>query len=77
MEKRVNLRIEHVKHSKCRDDFLNRVKENAQKKRDAKEKGGEFELNDWERSGWRGVSEKSRRVDRMEQEMRQDVDEAS
>lgn len=42
MEKRVNLRIEHVKHSKCRDDFLNRVKENAQKKRDAKEKGGEF-----------------------------------
>jgi len=46
MEKRVNLRIEHVKHSKCRDDFLNRVKENAQKKRDAKEKGGEFELND-------------------------------
>ncbi|KAI9615898.1 hypothetical protein H4Q26_011149 [Puccinia striiformis f. sp. tritici PST-130] len=24
LEKRVNLRIEHVKHSKCRDDFLRR-----------------------------------------------------
>jgi large subunit ribosomal protein L21e len=32
MEKRINIRIEHVKHSKCRDDFLNRVKETAAKK---------------------------------------------
>jgi large subunit ribosomal protein L21e len=39
MEKRVNLRVEHVKHSKCRDEFLARVKDNAAKKRDAKEKG--------------------------------------
>lgn len=39
IEKRVNLRVEHVKHSKCRDDFLHRVKSNAAKKRDAKEKG--------------------------------------
>lgn len=39
IEKRVNLRIEHVKHSKCRDDFLNRVKLNAAKKIEAKEKG--------------------------------------
>ena len=29
IEKRINLRIEHVKHSKCREDFLNRVKSNA------------------------------------------------
>ncbi|KAJ2681591.1 Pyrimidine nucleotide transporter, mitochondrial [Coemansia sp. RSA 1285] len=29
MEKRINVRVEHVKHSKCRDDFLRRVKENA------------------------------------------------
>ena len=29
IEKRINLRIEHVKHSKCREDFLNRVKNNA------------------------------------------------
>lgn len=59
MEKRVNLRVEHVKHSKCRDgssrpsrwplacrtdfwtdaDFLNRVKANAEKKKEAKAKG--------------------------------------
>ncbi|PWN26262.1 putative 60s ribosomal protein L21-A [Jaminaea rosea] len=39
IEKRVNLRVEHVKHSKCRDDFLNRVKANAEKKKEAKEKG--------------------------------------
>ena len=43
IEKRVNLRIEHVKHSKCRDDFLNRVKLNAAKKAEAKEKGSEYE----------------------------------
>ncbi|CAO3592524.1 unnamed protein product [Absidia cylindrospora] len=39
MEKRVNLRIEHVKHSKCRQEFLDRVKENAQKKKDARAAG--------------------------------------
>jgi large subunit ribosomal protein L21e len=39
MEKRVNLRIEHVKHSKCRQEFLDRVKENAQKKIDARAAG--------------------------------------
>jgi large subunit ribosomal protein L21e len=42
IEKRVNLRVEHVKHSKCRDEFLNRVKENAAKKIAAKEKGGAY-----------------------------------
>ncbi|XP_026686352.1 phosphoribosylformylglycinamidine synthase [Diaphorina citri] len=26
--KRINVRIEHIKHSKCREDFLKRVKEN-------------------------------------------------
>lgn len=39
MEKRVNIRIEHVKHSKCRQEFLDRVVSNAAKKREAKEKG--------------------------------------
>lgn len=39
IEKRVNLRIEHVRHSKCRQEFLERVKLNAQKKREAREKG--------------------------------------
>ncbi|CAF4914170.1 unnamed protein product, partial [Rotaria sp. Silwood1] len=37
--KRINVRIEHVKHSKCRADFLNRVKLNEQLKRGAKESG--------------------------------------
>ena len=28
LEKRVNLRVEHVRHSKCRQEFLDRVKSN-------------------------------------------------
>jgi hypothetical protein len=39
MEKRINVRIEHVQHSKCRLDFLKRVKKNEVLKREAKEKG--------------------------------------
>ena len=35
----MNLRIEHVKHSKCRLDFIRRVKDNAQKRKEAKESG--------------------------------------
>ena len=44
MEKRVNIRVEHVKHSKCRDDFLKRVKENEAKRREAKETGVKVSL---------------------------------
>ena len=40
MEKRVNVRVEHVKHSKCRDNFLERVQQNSEKKKLAKETGG-------------------------------------
>ncbi|KAF9055382.1 hypothetical protein BDZ89DRAFT_975804 [Hymenopellis radicata] len=29
IEKRVNLRVEHIRHSKCRQEFLDRVKRNA------------------------------------------------
>ena len=39
IEKRVNLRIEHVSLSRSREEFINRVKENAMKKRKAKEDG--------------------------------------
>jgi large subunit ribosomal protein L21e len=39
MEKRINVRIEHVAHSRSREEFINRVKENAIKKRQAKEQG--------------------------------------
>nr|CAG4641305.1 EOG090X0GT4 [Eulimnadia texana] len=37
--KRINLRVEHVKHSKCREDFLVRVKENERLKKEAKTQG--------------------------------------
>lgn len=36
---RINVRIEHVNHSKCRSDFLDRVKNNEDLKREAKQKG--------------------------------------
>ncbi|KAL1991311.1 hypothetical protein VTN49DRAFT_5303 [Thermomyces lanuginosus] len=39
IEKRINVRIEHVRHSRSREDFLRRVKENAIKRREAKEQG--------------------------------------
>ena len=39
LPKRINVRVEHIKHSKCRDDFLRRVKENEVKKSAAKAKG--------------------------------------
>ena len=44
MEKRVNIRVEHVKLSKCRDDFLKRVKENEERRREAKETGVKVSL---------------------------------
>ncbi|KAI5951692.1 RPL21A [Candida pseudojiufengensis] len=44
IEKRVNLRVEHVKHSACRQEFLNRVKSNAAKKREAKANGEHVNL---------------------------------
>lgn len=46
IEKRVNLRVEHVKHSACRQEFLNRVKSNAAKKREAKANGETVYLKD-------------------------------
>ncbi|KAI9278087.1 60S ribosomal protein L21-A [Sporodiniella umbellata] len=44
IEKRINVRIEHVRHSKCRQEFLDRVKLNAQKKKEAKAAGVKFNL---------------------------------
>ncbi|KAJ2961017.1 hypothetical protein NQZ79_g3709 [Umbelopsis isabellina] len=44
MEKRVNIRVEHVKHSKCRQEFLDRVKENARKRKEATEAGKQIVL---------------------------------
>ena len=39
LAKRINVRIEHIQHSKCREDFLRRVKENERLLKEAKEKG--------------------------------------
>ena len=39
LAKRISIRVEHVKHSTCRLDFLNRVKANEKAKRAAKEAG--------------------------------------
>lgn len=38
LPKRINIRIEHIKHSKCREDFLKRVKQNELLRKEAKEK---------------------------------------
>ncbi|VEU21236.1 DEKNAAC102128 [Brettanomyces naardenensis] len=44
LEKRINVKIEHVKHSKCREEFLERVKENAAKRAEAKAAGKTVQL---------------------------------
>ncbi|RWS28058.1 60S ribosomal protein L21-like protein [Leptotrombidium deliense] len=42
--KRINVRIEHVQHSKCRQEFLARVQQNEQLKKEAKAKGIKVDL---------------------------------
>ncbi|KAK5095217.1 60S ribosomal protein L21A [Exophiala xenobiotica] len=44
LEKRINVRVEHITKSRSRDEFLNRVKENAKKRKEAKEKGESVQL---------------------------------
>ena len=39
MAKKINLRVEHISHSKCRDDFLHRVVRNEKVKKEAKASG--------------------------------------
>ncbi|XP_073492784.1 large ribosomal subunit protein eL21-like [Aquarana catesbeiana] len=39
LAKRINVRVEHIRHSKSRDSSLQRVKENERKKKEAKENG--------------------------------------
>ena len=41
LAKRISIRVEHIKHSTCRLDFLNRVKANELLKKAAKEAGQE------------------------------------
>ena len=42
--KKINLRVEHIKHSTCRQDFLDRLKENDDKRREAKTTGTKVNL---------------------------------
>ncbi|KAM3173925.1 60S ribosomal protein L21 [Hymenolepis weldensis] len=42
--KRINVRVEHVRPSKCRVEFLNRVKENDEKRKLAKAEGKQYKL---------------------------------
>ena len=44
IEKRVNVRIEHIRKSRSREEFLNRVKENAAKRKQAKAEGKTVQL---------------------------------
>lgn len=37
--KRINVRVEHISHSKCREDFIRRVKENERLRKEAKTNG--------------------------------------
>ncbi|KAK2712601.1 large ribosomal subunit protein eL21-like [Artemia franciscana] len=37
--KRINVRVEHISHSKCRKDFLERLRENERIKKEAKQTG--------------------------------------
>jgi len=43
IKKHINVRVEHVRQSKCRKDFLDRVKRNEDIKRQAKESGVKVE----------------------------------
>lgn len=42
--KRIHVRIEHVSKSRCRDEFIKRVQENALKRKEAKAKGEKISL---------------------------------
>lgn len=44
IEKRINVRIEHIQPSGSRDDFLRRVKENAALRKKAQEEGKPVQL---------------------------------
>eukprot|EP01147_Barroeca_monosierra_P000011 gene11-3408_t len=44
IQKKINVRIEHVNHSKCRQDFLRRVAENAKLRKEASEAGKRVSL---------------------------------
>ena len=42
MAKRIHVRVEHVKPSRCKEEFLKRSKENDEIKHEAKQRGGKL-----------------------------------
>ena len=44
LEKRINVRLEHIAHSRSREEFIRRVKSNAVRRKEAKEKGETVQL---------------------------------
>jgi len=44
LEKRVNIRVEHINHSKCREEFVRRVKDNASRRKEATKNGEHVNL---------------------------------
>ncbi|XP_046394105.1 60S ribosomal protein L21 [Ischnura elegans] len=42
--KRINIRVEHVNHSKCREDFMKRVKENERLRKVSQDTGKKVSL---------------------------------
>jgi large subunit ribosomal protein L21e len=60
--KRINVRIEHVKPSKCRDDFLCRIKENDRRRHEARAEGKRVQLKRQPEGPRDGHTIKTRRV---------------
>ena len=48
IEKRVNIRVEHIRHSKCRQEFLDRVQRNRDASVAARANGGEYQMSHYE-----------------------------
>merc|ERR1712230_355279 len=44
IEKRINVRLEHINHRRSREEFITRVKNNAKRRREPKEKGETVQL---------------------------------
>jgi large subunit ribosomal protein L21e len=44
LEKRINVRLEHINHSRSREEFISRVKNNAKRRKEAKQAGETVQL---------------------------------
>ena len=62
LQKRLHVRIEHVKHSKSRKEFLERVVRNEELKTEAKASGSQFTLHSTQRTQHRNTATPRRGV---------------